>query len=147
MTMQLLLTLGRVTEALAELDRATELDSRQAWIHWSRADALATAGRVPEAVRYGPADRRRMYETLNDQGQVTSVAGAGVFAHALGKVRIQDIAREGGFACSGRAHNGDELSFLDVDVHTPENEGFGWAVLEILLDATETDHRDRWIGL
>ncbi|WP_433294726.1 aconitase X [Pseudonocardia sp. CA-142604] len=36
-------------------------------------EAAFGAGPVPEAVHYGPAERRAMYETLNDQGSSTDV--------------------------------------------------------------------------
>src|SRR5579871_3792774 len=62
-------------------------------------------------------------------------AGPGAVVHA-------DQVQQSGFAGAGGSHDGDELAFLDVDIHSTQDKGLGGAVLEVLFDIAKRNHTE-----
>ncbi len=48
--------------------------------------------------------------------------------------------KQSGLPCPRRAHDGNKLAFLYVDVDAPQHVGFGWTVLEKLFDVAKRNH-------
>jgi hypothetical protein len=48
--------------------------------------------------------------------------------------------KEGGFACSGRTHDGDEFALFNVHIDAAEDVGPVGTVFEELLDIAKSNH-------
>ena len=55
-------------------------------------------------------------------------------------VMHSDQVEQRRFACAGRSHDGNELSFLNVHVDAAKHERLGWTMFEVLLDIAQIDH-------
>jgi hypothetical protein len=60
------------------------------------------------------------------------LAGPGAVVHA-------EQMQQSGFSRAGRAHNGNKLAVLDLDVDAAQDEGLGGTVLEIFLYVAQSD--------
>ena len=100
-------------------------------------------------------DRERVEQivALEDEADVSFIEfGAVFFVQAVNRMLEEEVfagpggvvhsekVKQGGLPCPGRPHDGDELTFFDVDVDSPQNIRLGGACFITLLDVSEGDH-------